>query len=158
MKKRIFKVAYLWRAFSYNWLVLTSWFQFYNTQIHIYPLLSDIGKKKQNKTKQYKTKTKQKKYCWHFWFKSHSGALRDAFCHIIYSFLLILITKLKSSPKTEERTEERVILVTLSNMKNTFHHFWPKITIMTLLAQIPAQIFWFSTFIYFASSIIRSRS
>ena len=69
-------------------------------------------------------------YCWHFWVKSHFGILCAVFCNITFSFLLILTTVFKSNPKRLSIS----FCIPFVTWKMNYKHFWPKITIMTLLA------------------------
>ena len=71
-----------------------------------------------------------KRYCWHFWVKSHFGILCGVFCNITFSFLLILTTVFKSNPKRLSIS----FYIPFVTWKMHFKHFWPKITIKTLLA------------------------
>ena len=71
-------------------------------------------------------------YCWYFWFKNHLGILCCAFCNITLSFLLILTTVFKNNPNC--RSLSFYIPFVAWKMHFFFTFFWPKITIMTLLA------------------------
>ena len=72
----------------------------------------------------------KKRYCWHFWFKSHFSVLCGEFCNITFSFLLILTTIFKSNPKQQSIS----FYIPFVTWKMHFKHFSPKITVMTLLA------------------------
>ena len=78
------------------------------------------------------------------------SSLCGTFCNITFSFLLMLTTVFKSNPKRLSIS----FYIPFVTWKIHSENFWPKITTMTLLA----YFFGFSTFIYFTSSRIRSRS
>ena len=63
-----------------------------------------------------------KKYCWHFWFKSHFSVLCGAFCNITFYFLLILTTVFKSNPKRLSIS----FYIPFVTWKMHYKHFWPK--------------------------------